>query len=143
MTKQYVSTLLFIFLLACSKEKFQSKPQLTLKSINSSVIGPGKELQISMRLTDKEGDFVDTLWVKKLTTRCKNSNFIDSFLYRIPPETPRKTNFDGEVLITFTYAVELQPRCNKADTAVFSFWMKDKKGNRSDTAKTQSIIIQR
>jgi hypothetical protein len=143
MTKQYVYILLFIFILACSKENFQSKPQLTLKSISSSVISPGRDLQVSMRLTDKEGDFVDTIWVKKVTTRCTNSNFVDSFLYRIPTETPRKTNFDGEVLISFTYAVELQPRCNKADTAVFSFWMKDQKGNRSDTAKTQSIIIQR
>jgi len=73
-----------------------------------------------MRLTDKEGDFVDTIWVKKTTTRCTQSNFVDSFLYRIPAETPRTRNFDGEVVVTFTYAIELQPRCNRNDTATFS-----------------------
>jgi hypothetical protein len=46
-------------------------------------------------------------------------------------------------LVTFTYAIELQPRCNRNDTATFSFWMKDKKGNKSDTAKTQPIILRR
>jgi hypothetical protein len=143
MTKLNVSILFLFFILACNKESFQSKPQLDIKSVSSSVISPGNDLQIRMRLTDKEGDFVDTIWVKKVTTRCASSNFIDSFLYRIPPETPRKINFDGEVLITLIYPIELQPRCNRADTAVFSFWMKDAKGNKSDTAKTQSIIIKR
>lgn len=127
--------------MGCGKDTFQSKPQLRINSISSSVVPAGSDLQIKMRLTDKEGDFVDTIWLKKTTTRCAASNFIDSFLYRIPVETPRTKNFDGEIIVTFTYAVELQPRCNRADTAIFSFWMKDQKGNRSDTAKTQSIII--
>lgn len=96
-----------------------------------------------MRLTDKEGDFVDTIWVKKTTTRCTFSNFQDSLLYSIPSETPRTKNFDGEVLISFSYAIELQPRCNRNDTATFSFWMKDKAGNKSDTVKTPPIIILR
>lgn len=143
MTKQFIALLFVLFILACGKETFESKPSLTIKSISSTLVAPGSDLLINMRLTDKEGDFVDTIWVKKSTTRCAQSNFIDSFLYRIPAETPRTRNFDGEVLVTFTYAIELQPRCNRNDTATFSFWMKDKKGNKSDTAKTQFIIIRR
>jgi hypothetical protein len=143
MTKRFIALLLPLFLFSCGKETFQSKPQLKIKSVSGSVVPLGSDLQIRMRLTDKEGDFVDTIWVKKSTTRCTQSNFVDSFLYRIPVETPRTTNFDGEVLITFSYAIELQPRCNRNDTATFSFWMKDAKGNKSDTAKTQSIIILR
>ena len=143
MTKHFVSILFLLFLLACSKDTFQTKPQLKINSLSSIVVTPGSDLQISMRLTDKEGDFLDTIWMKKQTTNCSASDFTDSSLYSIPAETPRKVNFDGEVLVSFTYAIELQPRCNYADTAVFSFWMKDKKGNVSDTVKTQSIIIQR
>ena len=143
MTKPFIYILLLLFILSCGKDSIQSKPQLKIKSVSSSVVAIGDDLVVKMRLTDKEGDFVDTIWMKKMTTRCNASNFTDSLLYRIPPETPRTKNFDGEVLITLTYAVELQPRCNKADTAVFSFWMKDAKGNKSDTVKTQSIIIQR
>lgn len=143
MTKSFIYTLLFIFILSCGKDSIQSKPQLRIKSVSSSTIAIGDDLVVKMRLTDKEGDFLDTIWMKKKTTRCTASDFTDSLLYRIPPETPRSKNFDGEVLVTLTYAVELQPRCNKADTAIFSFWMKDAKGNKSDTVKTQSIIIQR
>jgi hypothetical protein len=143
MTKSFIYSLLLLFILSCGKDSIQSKPQLSIKSVSSSTIAIGDDLVVRMRLTDKEGDFVDTVWIKKKTTRCTSSDFTDSLLYRIPPETPRTKNFDGEVLVTLSYAVELQPRCNKADTAVFSFWMKDAKGNKSDTAKTQSIIIKR
>jgi hypothetical protein len=134
---------LFLLILSCGKDTFQTRPQLTLQSVSSTVVPPQSGLQIIMRLTDKEGDFTDTVWVEKITTRCPNSNFRDSLLYRIPDETPRQKNFDGEVVITFSYPFELQPRCTRDDTAVFSFWMKDREGNRSDTVRTQPIIILR
>jgi hypothetical protein len=143
MTKQFIALLLLVVLFSCEKDSFQSKPGLSLNKVSSTFVPAGFDLQISMRLTDKEGDFVDTIWVNKTTTRCSFSNFQDSLLYSIPKETPRSKNFDGEVLITFTYAIELQPRCNRNDTAIFSFWMKDKAGNKSDTVKTPAIIIQR
>lgn len=130
-------------LFSCGKDTFQSKPQLTLTSVSSTVVPANSGLQIRMRLTDKEGDFVDTLWVSKITTRCPSSNFRDSLLYRIPGDAPRTKNFDGEVQVSFSYPIELQPRCIRPDTAVFSFWMKDKKGNRSDTVRTPAIIILR
>lgn len=143
MTKAILALGIILFCLSCGKDGLQSKPTLKIKSVSSTLVPVGSDLQIKMRLTDKEGDFIDTIWVKKSTTRCTQSNFVDSFLYRIPAETPRTKNFDGEVVVTFTYAIELQPRCNRPDTATFSFWMKDEKGNRSDTAKTQSIVILR
>lgn len=143
MTKPFIALLLLVLIFSCEKDTFQSKPGLTLNSVSSTFVPPGFDLQISMRLTDKEGDFVDTIWVKKTTTRCTFSNFQDSLLYSIPSETPRTKNFDGEVLISFSYAIELQPRCNRNDTATFSFWMKDKAGNKSDTVKTPPIIILR
>jgi hypothetical protein len=143
MTKYYLSFILFVLLTACGKETFQSKPQLKIKSVSGTQVPVGSDLQVTMRLTDKEGDFSDTLWIMKSTTKCALSDFADSTLYRIPPETPRVKNFDGEVLVTFSYAIELQPRCARNDTAVFSFWIKDEAGNISDTVKTSPIIIYR
>lgn len=143
MNRQILAFLSIILLVSCGKDSFQSKPQLTLKSVSSTTVPAGSDLQIRLRLTDKEGDFVDTIWVSKITTRCTSSNFKDSLLYRIPKNTPKTKNFDGEVFITFSYPIELQPRCIRPDTAVFRFWMKDAAGNRSDTAKTQPIIILR
>lgn len=134
---------LFFICLSCGKDTIKSKPQLTLKSVSTTRVEPNRDLQVILTLEDKEGDFSDTVWVRKVTTRCPSSNFSDSLLYRIPNDLPRATNFKGEVILSFTYAIELQPRCTRPDTAVFSFWMKDAKGNRSDTVKTPSIIILR
>lgn len=142
--KNFLLVILAVVLtVSCNKDTFQSKPQLFLKSVSTTEVPPGGDLTILLRLTDKEGDFYDTLWVKKVTTRCPSSNFADSILYRIPSDAPRTANFDGEVKLSFTYAYELQPKCTKPDTAVFSFWMKDKQGNKSDTAVTPAIIIQK
>jgi len=142
--KNYIlAGLLLLLSFSCGKDTFQSKPQLTLESVSSPIVPVGSGLEIRMRLTDKEGDFYDTIWVNKITTRCPSSNFSDSLLYRIPNDAPRTRNFDGEVVVNFSYAIELQPRCTSNDTAVFSFWMKDEKGNQSDTVRTQPIVILR
>jgi hypothetical protein len=143
MTKQFIPLFIILTALSCGKESFESKPTLSIKSVSGTRIPAGGDLQVTMQLTDKEGDFIDTIWVKKTTTRCTQSNFIDSFLYRIPTETPRTRNFSADVIVSFSYGVELQPRCPRNDTATFSFWMKDEKGNISDTAQTQQIIIAR
>ena len=129
--------------LSCGKDSIQSKPGLTLKEVSATTVPAFGNLQIILNLTDKEGDFRETIYVRKLTTRCPSSNFIDSQLYKIPTDVPRTANFDGQILLSFTYPFELQPRCTRPDTAVFSFWVKDAKGNVSDTAKTPSIIILR
>jgi hypothetical protein len=135
--------LVVLFLISCSKDKFQSKPQLTLNSVSSTIVPVGGGLQINMRLTDQEGDFNDVIYVQKVTSQCPNSNFVDSLLYRIPGDVPRSNNFDGEVIVTFAYALGLQPQCTMPDTAVFSFWMKDAANNISDTLHTPPIVILR
>lgn len=138
-----LSGIVLLMLFSCGKDKFENRPRLTLKGVSSTTVPNGFDLQVKMRLTDKQGDFYDTIWVKKLTTRCPSSNFADSLLYRVPSDVPRVNNFDGEITITFQYAVALQPRCARNDTATFSIWMKDKEGNKSDTVQTEPIIILR
>jgi hypothetical protein len=135
--------LLVLFLISCGKDKFQSEPQLTLNKVSSTLIPVGFDLQVNMRLTDQEGDFNDVIYVQKITTRCPNSNFVDSMLYRIPGDVPRSTKFDAEVIVTFAYALGLQPQCTQPDTAVFSFWMKDAANHVSDTVHTPPIVILR
>jgi hypothetical protein len=50
-----------LLLVACDKGKFETKPQLTLKSVNNTEIRFGAPLQIVLEFTDKEGDVSDTL----------------------------------------------------------------------------------
>lgn len=128
-------------LTACGKDTLKSRPQLTLKSVSSTTVPANGDLQIVLRLSDREGDFMESIYVEKTTTRCTNSNFLDSQLYTIPTDLPRSTFFAGDVVLTFTYPFELQPRCNRPDTTTFRFWIKDAAGNISDTATTPKIII--
>lgn len=46
---------LIVVIASCGKDKFQTKPTLTIKNINSKVIGPGETLSIRIGYTDKEG----------------------------------------------------------------------------------------
>jgi hypothetical protein len=130
-------------LTACSKDTPKSRPQLTLKSVSATTVPANGDLQIILRLADREGDFKESIFVEKMTTRCTNSNFLDSQLYTIPTDMPRTSFFSGDVVLSFTYPFELQPRCNRPDTATFRFWIKDAAGNVSDTVKTPKIIILR
>ena len=149
MLKRAIHTILLpailtVLSLSCGKDTFQSKPQLFLKKVSTTVVPVGSPLEITFRLTDREGDFLDTIWLKKETTRCPLSNFSDSLKYKVPGDAPRVTNFDGEVVLTLDYYLDgLQPACIRQDTAVFSIWMKDKKGNQSDTIRTPPIIIEK
>jgi hypothetical protein len=128
---------------ACGKDTIKSKPGLSLKSVSTTTVEAYKDLEIVLTLTDKEADFSNTLFVEKKTTRCLNSNFLDSQLYTIPKDAPRTSPFKADILLSFTYALELQPRCNRPDTTTFRFWIRDAAGNVSDTATTPKIIILR
>jgi hypothetical protein len=144
MKYSFLISLLVLVVISCGKDKFQSTPQLTLKSVSSTVVPANTGLQVILQLTDSEGDIGDSIWVRKLTTRCPSSNTLDSGKYRIPSDVPRTKNMDAEIIFTFDYAFDgLQPACTQPDTAIFSFWLKDLAGHVSDTASTPAIIIEK
>lgn len=70
MKSYLLSGIVLLLLASCGKDNFENRPRLTLKSVSSTTVPNGFDLQVKMRLTDKQGDFYDTIWVKKVTTRC-------------------------------------------------------------------------
>lgn len=58
-----VITIVIIFaFIACKRDKFETRPQIKLKSINSTVIAVGESLVVQLEYTDKQGDLgQDTL----------------------------------------------------------------------------------
>jgi hypothetical protein len=138
MTK-YTYLIFLLLLLGCQKTKFENRPRLNLVSISSTSVKYKDDLQVILQLTDKQGDFVDTVWMTKITNGCSDSDLRN--IYLVPGDVQRKNNFLAEYIFTLSYLEELQPFCNKRDTAVFRFWTKDIKGNYSDTVKTSAIII--
>ena len=151
MKKLLIAGFVLIVLLACNKDKFQTKPQIKLKSLSSTVVPVNGGLNITLSYTDKEGDISDTLFIKKErlnktvvpTTR-------DSIAYKIP-DFP---NYDkGEIGLALNYQFDLvsaqtpppipgtNPSQPQPDTLNIKIWIHDKAGNVSDTVSTGQVVI--
>lgn len=132
-----------VVMLACNKDKFQTKPTFTIKNINSTNIGPGETLIITMNYTDKEGDLADAkIGVQKIVPDCALSNFTDTNKYAISPDVPITRNQKGQIELNFPYP-NINPFCAFDDTATFRLWLIDKGGHVSDTAQTGKILIRK
>lgn len=136
-----------VFVVACEKDKFTTKPQLRFKSVNSTEISNNDVIVLTFDLTDKEGDFTDSLWFSRsVKNPCQFSNFIDSSL-TIPAEFLATKNKEGEIVISLDKLIRGPNDCQlpgggtRPDTAVYKLWTVDKAGNQSDTAFTPEIII--
>ena len=142
-TKMRHTIIFLIFILlfcSCKKDKYTSKPQLTYKSVNTKTLKRGETLKITLGFTDAEGDLTDTIFIKKIVRFCpaNKGGFIDST--HTIPSFPSGKNQSGDIIITFSYN-DLNPLCNRNDTAVFKFVLRDKAKNKSDTATSDPIAI--
>src|SRR6476660_9600753 len=89
------------FLVACNKDKFQTKPQLKLKSVSPDVVPFNSAIRFRIGFTDKEGDVQDSFFVRKvrLNKKVVPTN-LDSFWVQIPdfPNTDQ-----GEFVLDLNY----------------------------------------
>lgn len=126
---------------ACKKDQFTTKPQITVKSVNSDVVPSNGRLVFDLEFTDKEGDIKDTIWAQKKSLHCTDPDDADPFIYKIPDDVQETKNMKGEIEIAF----EPPPICinNSADpdTCYFRFWMQDRARNVSDTVNSGTIVI--
>ncbi len=130
---------------SCNKDKYTTTPQLKYESVNKKVFRSGDIIQFTLSFTDAEGDIQDSLYVEKFEPKCVNSRFTQ--FYKIP-DFPSSKNQSGEITLTYGYNVSnlppiLPPQCNRNDTAVFKFVLKDKANNKSDTAISETIVLLR
>lgn len=136
-------------IVACKKDKFQTKPSLKLKSISSNVIPVQGNLNVQFEFTDKEGDISDTIFVKKIrTNRVAVKTNLDSFALTIPV-IPNHNK--GIIELNLTYHFHLvsaesppsrgNPPNPEDDTLILKFALRDKAKNVSDTVTTEPIII--
>ncbi|MDB5191622.1 MAG: hypothetical protein JWQ96_1185 [Segetibacter sp.] len=146
-TKILFSFFVMVVLAACNKDEYQSKPQLTVKSINTKTLSPNQTLRFTLEVTDAEGDIQDTIWVSEVVRNCSQSGFAAK--YPVPTFTGTK-NFKAEIDVCFSYCSQCEcpiitgPRClNRNDSAVFRFALKDKAGNISDTISSETVVITR
>ncbi len=78
--KAMKAKILILFVIAvitnsCNKNKYTDKPQLSFKSVNTTVLNPNQVITFNIEFTDAQGDVQDTLWVQKVTKNCSKSDF--------------------------------------------------------------------
>jgi hypothetical protein len=145
---------------SCNKGKYSTKPQLSLKDLNSTKLSfSGDQLAFTFNFTDKEGD-IDSLLISRVSKVCSDTADTryrlakTSFFYRIPPFTYTKFQ-SGELKVLFGYntidsnilslstCIDSVTSAAKNDTSYFRFCLKDKQGNLSDTFQSPAIVFLR
>lgn len=135
--------LICCFIVACSKDTFETTPTITIKSVNSEVIPENGNLDITLEYTDKEGDLgrgeLSYIRERKNIKPIPNpgvNDQTDTVRYPIPDFTPKNK---GEIVVTIPYFF-MSEDPNDDDTMVFKLSVIDIRGNKSDTVTTVNII---
>jgi len=144
MRNTIIIAIVSLFFLGCKKDTYSTIPTLTYKSVNTTKLYRDQIIEFNLDFTDSEGDVIDTMYVQKVSLNCAASNFFD----RSPiPRFPTTKNLSGEILVSYSNGINnpgyftIASRCNYNDTCYFRFMLKDQAGNKSDTAKSEVIVI--
>jgi hypothetical protein len=148
MKKHLLVVCLAFVIIACSKDKFETKPQLTLKSI-SEIVPVSGTMSAVLEYTDKEGDVQDTFFYQK--QRINKRGPISSTWIKLPMPTMPNTS-KGEINFSLEYtnlanftAINVPGGGNQKepDSLVFKIYLKDRAQNASDTLITPFVSIVR
>ena len=143
-------TIFIIIAVACNKDKFQTKPTIKIKSLNTEYIPLNGSLIIRLECTDKEGDVQDSvIIIKRRLNRRVVPTLRDTIRYKFPdfPNTPRT-----EVIATLDYQTILSaqnppnipgsnPPQKELDTLILKMAVRDRAGHISDTITSNQIIV--
>ena len=144
---------------ACNKDKFQTKPQIEIKSTNTNEVGPNGTYSVILGFTDKEGDVSDSLIIVRERINLNGPIVPPPYEIKIPvfPNTS-----EGEIQVDFPYNLDITgtaktsltagipaipipgtgtPPQKENDTLSFKFIVRDKAGTKSDTASSSVIVI--
>jgi hypothetical protein len=145
-------TVLFVVVIACNKDKFQTKPTIRIKSLSSNFIPANGSLVITLECTDKEGDVKDTLVIIKNRLNKRTTRTVRNTLWYRFPDFPNSMR--TEIVATLNYQDILSaenpptipgsnPPQRELDTLILKLAVQDIAGNRSDTISTKQIFVVR
>ena len=150
-TRIMFAVIVALAIISCDKDKFETVPQLTLKSRNTDLVTQNGTLVLRIEYTDKEGDLNDSLFIVRQRLNVKSPVQLAAGEYNIPdfPKTDK-----GELELNLTYQFHLvlnlspiripgtsNPVRNEIDTLRLKIVAKDKAGNKSDTLVVDNIYV--
>jgi hypothetical protein len=144
MKKITLIALIICVLGACSKDKFNTNPQIEIHSYNTKVVDPSGTLMIQLKFTDKEGDISEGkfVYIEKRTNRKPppvNTGYLDSVVSTIPHFID---NTSGYLELTLPWQ-NLHLSDVENDSLYFRFVAVDRAGNKSDTVNSDRIVVLR
>lgn len=144
MKKLFLIGAVVVLFLACSKDKFQTKPQISIKAYSnkSREVTPNQNLDITFSYTDKEGD-IGTGRLLYYPTRlniiplANGDKYLDSVIYQIP-DLP---DYDkGDINFAMRWN-DFHKSDTENDTLLIKFQVEDRAGNRSDTISSDVLVV--
>jgi hypothetical protein len=133
---------LVILLIACGKDKFETKPKLEIKDYNTKELFQGQDLRIRINYFDKEGDLNNAPIIgirERLNVFPVFLDLADTFRVLLP-DFPAKDN--GEISFQLPYG-DLFEGSVEDDTIRFRFAVTDVAGNKSDTITSDVLVIRK
>jgi hypothetical protein len=133
---------------ACSKDKFQTVPQVKITSFGPDVVFKGDRFELSAEITDKEGDLQDTFYLVRKRFFGTTST-VDTVKYSLANlGFPTKELI--ELRLTFLYG-ELNPDRaipyfpqERVDTQLqYGLIIRDKAKNKSPYVESKKILLKK
>lgn len=133
---------LMIIAIACSKDKYQTRPQIELKSYDPDKIIPFQgQMTITFDYTDKEGDIGGGQFVyypKRLNIIPYDPPYVDSVVTPLATDIPDKAK--GQVQLNLTW-LDMHKSDAENDTVQMYFVLVDRAGNRSDSVASDKFVV--
>lgn len=146
-TSTYYSVLALLLLLvvACGKDKLETRPSLKFRSISANPVPKGAlELYIEFDYADKEGDIGKHIFFQRirLNRNPPITRRIDTFTIPVPKLPVPKT--DGQIRLRLQdteFQDDQDDTPPENDTLTFRFALTDMADNTSDTLEVPNIVI--
>jgi hypothetical protein len=135
-------------LAACSKDKFETVPQVKITSFGPDEVRKGELFRLTADITDKEGDLQDSIYL--VQKRFTGSNLLSSDTLGFSLEQlgfPTKNKV--ELLLTFAYGEDIPgtifyTRQETIDRGLsYGIIVRDKAKNKSVYVETKMILLKK
>ena len=148
----WLALIIVLGMISCDKGKFETVPQLTLKSRSpeKEPVEVGDPLRLNIEYTDKEGDVSDSLFILRQRLNQNGAVTPPKSPYDIPTfPTIDKGEFEITLdFIDLTYnlnAISIpgsgSPAKKEIDTLRLKIVARDKAGNKSDTLVVDNVYV--
>lgn len=138
--------ILFLFvslLVACGKDKFETKPRIEIESYKNSVLPPGENLVINLKFYDEEGDIGTgkfTYIPERLNRRPLPAGQEYVPVDLVIPEFSDHNKGEFELRLQW---VDLHKSDLENDTIQLRMAATDREGHTSDTITSDRLVILR